>query len=488
MQFIKKILIALTLLISLITFAQSETTWITKKKDKSKKVEKVVKNETVTSWIKKKKENKKKFKEKKKESQTWISKKSKKEKKIEKKILKQYLEIANLPKANFYFTAKSENGQVVYGYVNSDKESDLMDLGGLSYFTKSNGYAYLDDGKTTCTVNSQLYSRNDRLKGDVVVVCKNKLEFSGDFTQYSEIGVGSGITNEGDVINFKFSQMKEKNLAFYKSYTEDRMMVGHASPDVGVSPIDINPDGKYYALLIGNSKYKQWATLTSPKNDINGIHKVLNENYNFEKIIRLNNASRTQIFEAFKEIRKISTDKDYVLIYYSGHGKRDTSNAYWIPVEAETDMGMSWINTVDISVLITKIQAKHILLLSDSCYVGTAFKGNNEEMNSIKKNEIELEHVQKTLMQRARWFISSGGNSQVVDEVVEGHSLFAYKIIDLLKNNQTYLTSQQLFLEVDKYNNQFLFKEGYNQSPLIGTVDTWGHLGGHFVFLPKKNK
>ena len=55
MQFIKKIIIALTLLISLITFAQSETAWITKKKDKSKKVEKVEKKETVTSWIKKKK-------------------------------------------------------------------------------------------------------------------------------------------------------------------------------------------------------------------------------------------------------------------------------------------------------------------------------------------------------------------------------------------------------------------------------------------------
>ena len=58
MQFIKKIIIALTLLIGLITFAQSETTWITKKKDKSKKVEKVVKNENVSSWIKKKKKRK----------------------------------------------------------------------------------------------------------------------------------------------------------------------------------------------------------------------------------------------------------------------------------------------------------------------------------------------------------------------------------------------------------------------------------------------
>ena len=86
MQFIKKTIIAFTLLISLITFAQSETNWITKKKDKSKKVEKVEKKENVTSWIKKKKkENKKKLEEKVEESKSWITKKSKKKRNLDKK-------------------------------------------------------------------------------------------------------------------------------------------------------------------------------------------------------------------------------------------------------------------------------------------------------------------------------------------------------------------------------------------------------------------
>ena len=58
MQFIKKITIALTLLISLITFAQSENTWITKKKDKSKKVEKVEKKRNCIFVDKKEKKRK----------------------------------------------------------------------------------------------------------------------------------------------------------------------------------------------------------------------------------------------------------------------------------------------------------------------------------------------------------------------------------------------------------------------------------------------
>ena len=481
MQFLNKAIITVTLLISLVSFSQAETTWITKKKDKSKKVEKVVKNEAASTWIKKKKkENKKKFKEKKKESKTWISKKSKKEKKIEKKILKKYLEIANLPKANFYFTAKSENGQVVYGYVDSDKESDLMDLGGLSYFTKSNGYAYLDDGKTTCTVNSQLYSRNDRLKGDVVVVCKNKLEFSGDFTQYSEIGVGSGITNEGDVINFKFSQMKEKNLAFYKSYTEDTIR-GHASPDVGGTAIpELNLVGKYYALLIGNSKYNdpQWAKLESPVNDVREIDRLLKKNYNFENVTTLYNATRDEMFDAFEELSRIATDKDYILIYYSGHGDTKSNQAYWVPKDGPKKWSpKDWVNIRDISVIVENIDAQHLVLMVDSCYTGSAFKGAKKLEE--KKNINLARLAPKLLGSRTRYVLSSGGNEPVIDTGSGKYSLFAKSFINSL--------NEKSFFSIGQISNKIaLALYGLDQRPYFYSPEAWDHGGGDFLFIPKK--
>ena len=64
MSFLKQIVVILTITLGLITFAQSETSWI-KKKDKTETVKKVKKEKT-SSWIKKKvvKENKKKLKEK----------------------------------------------------------------------------------------------------------------------------------------------------------------------------------------------------------------------------------------------------------------------------------------------------------------------------------------------------------------------------------------------------------------------------------------
>ena len=89
MQYLKNTIIALTILLGLISFAQSETSWI-KKKDKTETIKKVEKEKT-TSWIKKKevKENKKKVKEKIKDSKSWITKKSKEKVKDIKEKLKK---------------------------------------------------------------------------------------------------------------------------------------------------------------------------------------------------------------------------------------------------------------------------------------------------------------------------------------------------------------------------------------------------------------
>ena len=83
----------------------------------------------------------------------------------------------------------------------------------------------------------------------------------------------------------------------------------------------LKPNGKYYALLIGNSKYTNgWEDLVSPINDINAIKEVLDEKYDFEEILMVNNGTK-DIYKAFTDLSKLITTNDYVLIYYSGHGQ-----------------------------------------------------------------------------------------------------------------------------------------------------------------------
>ncbi len=369
MQFLQKSIIAFIILLGLITFSQAETSWITKKKDKTETNKKVEKKSNST-WIKKKiKEDKKEYKKEEKEItkevKSWITKKSK----------DKYIDsIDKLPENAIYFTASNETKDLlVYGYVQPDVNSKLIN----GYYETSKGFGYFNDGKTTCKIGStvidvSLGEVTARVSGE----CTNGIKFTGKSSQNQNTGMGFAKTKDGK--NRFLFDFNIQRTEIAKLFDLNKKFASLSPPKNSEKKTDIKfkPDGKYYALLIGNSKYAKWTSLTSPEKDIDGIYKALKENYDFEKIFKVNDASRSEIFNAFKELIKISTDKDYVLIYYSGHGERTENQAYWIPVESDKDWGGgSWINTKDIHVAISKIQARHILLMSDSCYVGTAFKG-----------------------------------------------------------------------------------------------------------------
>ena len=53
-------------------------------------------------------------------------------------------------------------------------------------------------------------------------------------------------------------------------------------------------------------------------------------------------ANRKKIFQAFNKLSKMTTDNDYVLIYYSGHGDivENSNMSYWIPIDAEKEFGI----------------------------------------------------------------------------------------------------------------------------------------------------
>ena len=277
MQFIKKITIALTLLISLITFAQSETAWITKKKDKSKKVEKVVNKETASSWIKKKKkENKKEFKKEKKkitkEVKTWISKKTK----------EKYLATINeLPNGAIYVSGYNEFRDIlIHGYVIPDTQSELIN----GYHKTSIGFVYFNDGKTICKIGSTVLVVIDgELTSRVSGECSNGLEFAGKTTQTNTSGDGYATASDGNKFFVNFDINKTKIAKLYEENKVETDIVERKVPTKGKKKILLDPKGKYYALLIGNSNYddRKWDQLVSPVNDINAIKAVLDKSYEF---------------------------------------------------------------------------------------------------------------------------------------------------------------------------------------------------------------
>ena len=477
-KIIKSLLIVL-FLASFSLQAHSETSWITKKSDKSKteikleKKEKKAELKKKSEWIKKKKKkNKEEFKKEDKkitkEVKSWITKKNKKDKYIN--------DINSLPESNIYFAAKSDNGKLFYGYVNADLKSKKIE----NYYETSLGKGYFNDGKTICQIASTVREVFEgEVEGRVAGDCSDGTKFRGTFSQNMNSGYGSAKSNKGEKFEFDFNsdiKIASKIIEVFNQKKPSQSLLATAPK----TNIEVNPDGKYYALLIGNAKYDNWTSLSSPVNDINEIHKILKAKYKFDKVVKIPNATRSEIFKSLKNMRDLVTDNDYLLIYYAGHGEQDTQRAYWIPVDVDKEWDPEWIDTVTITAAIQRISARHILLMIDSCYLGSSFKGNKSD---IIKTESDWNAVEanKGLKNRAGLVLASGGETPVVDTVIDNkHSLFAYKFIDILKKNEDYVTSSNIFLKIKKYHSK------QTQTPQFYGVENWGHLDGDFVFKVKK--
>ena len=488
---IKKIIIIIVIFFGAISFAQSETSWI-KKKDKSEKVEKVKKVEKKpSSWIKKKevKENKKKLKEKIKESKSWITKKNKEKVKDIKEKLKKHKTTDQLPKAEFYFAAiiepkEDEEVKYIYGYVNSDRTSQTFKFNNKNYFSKSDGIAYFDNKNNRCEVDSQIGSIGSSMMGEVVLQCNKSLKMTGGFRYIGDVGKGDGETSDGNNVIFEFYTSKSKAIAKLENYKKNinkRTLLAendnnYNQPDL----LNLKATGKYYALLIGNSKYINWASLNSPKNDVKEISKVLNKKYNFEKVTTLLDATKDEIFEALNALRQTATDKDYVLIYYSGHGDRVSDKTYWIPIDGQKKWKIGdWISISEVSDYMETFNAHHLVLMVDSCYTGSSFKGSStSDFEASTYNKFKI-LAQKLLDRRVRYVLSSGGNEPVDDSFNGKHSIFAKTVIDLLNKSQV-INMQAIYRAID------IAHAGMEQRPYLYTPDRWAHGGGDFIFVAKK--
>ncbi len=460
------------LFVSIFLFSSVEANWITKKSDKSKEVIKEEKKQN-NKWIKlKKKEikaNQKEFKENKKnisdETKKWITKKSKKDTYI------QSIEEIPYNKDRIYLIANSlSTGKVIYGYVNwnDDKFKTSLDMANIK------GKSYINDGKTICNIGIDINFGN-KIIGTLNGDCTNKTQYNAVLEFADKQSAGLMVSSTGE--RFVFDLVSVKNDAIKKfASLKNNDQPYLPSPSGVTADITLNPTGKYYALLIGNSRYVKWSSLKSPVNDINEIHKVLEKKYSFEKVISVTNGTRKDIFKAIKELTKITTDKDYVLIYYSGHGDIRSNQSYWIPVDGAKDYDPTeWINIRDIEVYVeNEISAHHLVVMVDSCYFAVASKGKTKVDNKNKSLAYS-----KLLNRRARIILSSGSN-EPVEDTTEKHSKFAKSFIQSLKNNEKAIRLSEIT------ENIFIDHAGSRQQPYHARMMKWGHGGGDFIFISKK--
>jgi len=246
--------------------------------------------------------------------------------------------------------------------------------------------------------------------------------------------------------------------------------------------------GKYYALVIGNQSYQQLEDLDSPINDASRAAKILKDRYGFN-VELLINANNLQIMQALNQLNEATSEEDNLLIFYAGHGSRiasgDWETGYWLPINADLPPNDSrWVSNESVTRHLSRIKAKRVLVVADSCYSGLlsaapsfVFAGSN-----VTKSEAYLSYI---LPKKSRLLLTSGGDRPVLDNLGNGHSIFARVLLDKLESNSKILASSDLFNLIRDEVSKSASDLGLEQTPQFKPIKGAGHAAGAFLFVPK---
>jgi uncharacterized protein len=219
-----------------------------------------------------------------------------------------------------------------------------------------------------------------------------------------------------------------------------------AQTDAKPSAEDAALHGKYYALLIGINAYGDPVPqLHTAVGDAKAVADVLSARYGFEvKTLLDGDATREHIFAAITHYEVALSPDDSLLIYYAGHGfeNKTANKSYWLPVDANSMMSSNRISSDDLTTEMATLRARHVLLISDSCYSGGLSRAFDDPMLSKGQDAFLL----KMLQGRSRNLMASGGEEPVDDGGPEGHSIFAYAVLKALQGEeQSVFTASDMF-------------------------------------------
>ena len=164
---------------------------------------------------------------------------------------------------------------------------------------------------------------------------------------------------------------------------------------------------------------------------------------------------------------------DSLLIYYAGHGHLDEAadEGYWLPVDADTESPSNWIQNHTVVAQVRAMDAKHVMIVADSCFSGTLTRAIKIELRTPSD-------LQKIIQKKARTALTSGGLEPVLDSRGGNHSVFAKSFISLLEENPGVLDAHQLFSSL---RTQVALNS--SQIPEYGNIHEAGHDGGDFLFV-----
>jgi Caspase domain/Sel1 repeat len=243
----------------------------------------------------------------------------------------------------------------------------------------------------------------------------------------------------------------------------------------------------YYALVIGNSNYRNMVMLATPTKDAQSVAALLEQQYAFQVKLLLD-ASSDQIMRSLDKYSIDLKENDRLLIYYAGHGGTRVGppeRAFWLGVDADEQTKAGWISAEDVGDKIKQIAARHVLLVSDSCFSASI----THPTTTIIRRDLNEQRFQIQWNRRARMVLTSGQNSPVVDVSEDGnHSLFARSFLAVLRQNNDVMSGEMLSYELGSRMQPEAARMGLTQIPTYTSLQDSNHDYGDFFFLPAANQ
>jgi len=244
--------------------------------------------------------------------------------------------------------------------------------------------------------------------------------------------------------------------------------------------------GRYHALVIGNDDYTDYPDLVSAGADARRVGSVLKGRYGFETRV-LTDASRFDILSALNDYRESLTAEDNLVVYFAGHGEIDPNSkeGFWVPVDGRANETATWISNRAISDILNTMQARHVMVVADSCYSGAMTRASVPVFNVALSDAQWVQWVSDRAASRSRTALTSGGLAPVPDTAAGGNSLFAQAFVAALEDNRSLLPAQRLFREVSLSLATAATETSLPQAPEYAPIQFAGHEAGEFFFQPK---
>jgi hypothetical protein len=239
--------------------------------------------------------------------------------------------------------------------------------------------------------------------------------------------------------------------------------------------------GDYYALVIGNNNYTNLTNLSTAVDDATEIASVLETKYGYN-VKLLTNANQMTMVQALSEYKSKLGKYDNLMVYYAGHGliDEDTKEGYWIPTDANQNDKSTWIPNKVVSDFMADMNAKHVMVVADSCYSGTLSGSSISPL----PDKVDNEDILFTSRVKARTVLTSGGIQPILDSGGNGHSIFASAFLDVLNENDGVMEGYRIYEAMSQQVSLRSSLAGIKQVPEYSAIRHAGHEGSEYYFLP----